>query len=59
MVAHRMRNKILSINNDLGNKVEDPKRVKECVIKFHKKMFGNQVCCEKRGWGHHEELDQS
>lgn len=54
-----MSNKTLSINDDLGNRVEDPKEVKECIIKFCEKMLGTKFAVKKRGCGHREELDQS
>ncbi|KAH7837453.1 hypothetical protein Vadar_014042 [Vaccinium darrowii] len=42
MSAHRMRNKILSINDDNGDRLEDPDAVKKEVVSFYEKLLGTR-----------------
>lgn len=40
MAANRMRNKILSINDEYGNRLEDPEAVTKEVVYFYEKLLG-------------------
>jgi len=42
MSANRMRNKILSINDEHGNKLEDRDAFKKEVVSFHEKLLGTR-----------------
>ncbi|KAH7835403.1 hypothetical protein Vadar_025868 [Vaccinium darrowii] len=40
VASHRMRNKILSICDELGNRLEDPQDVKKEILRFYMQMLG-------------------
>lgn len=42
VASHRMRNKILSICDEDGNRLEDPKAVEGEIIRFYKQMLGSK-----------------